>query len=91
MTPSERSGAAGFGDGGQDEELRLELQQRDTIIQMKTEEIRRLSLHNHDLENEVDLISFGNDVVAKTEDKAGRLEEGRQGEAHYGESAAEGG
>ena len=70
MTPSERSGAAGFGDGGQDEELRLELQQRDTIIQMKTEEIRRLSLHNHDLENEVDSISFGNDVVAKTEDKA---------------------
>ena len=64
-------GAAGFGDGGQDEELRLELQQRDTIIQMKTEEIRRLSLQNHDLENEVDFLSFDNDVVAKTEDEAG--------------------
>ena len=39
--------------GGQEEELRMEIQQRDTIIQMKTDEIRRLSLQNHEYEKEV--------------------------------------
>lgn len=47
------NGAGGMAPGGQEEELRMEIQQRDTIIQMKTDEIRRLSLQNHDYENEV--------------------------------------
>ena len=44
---------------GQEEELRMEIQQRDTIIQMKTDEIRRLSLQNHDYENEVQFLPVG--------------------------------
>lgn len=55
-------GPAGMTNGEKEAELQMELQQRDTIIQMKTDEIRRLSLENHDYENEVKFLVDGNDL-----------------------------
>ena len=34
-------------------ELETEIQQRDSLIQMKTDELRRIALQNHDYEVEV--------------------------------------
>ena len=34
-------------------ELESEIQQRDSLIQMKTDELRRIALQNHDYEVEV--------------------------------------
>ena len=65
------SGNDGMAPGGQEEELRMELQQRDTIIQMKTDEIRRLSLQNHDYENEVQFLPAGDVIGSQTETAAG--------------------
>lgn len=65
------NGAGEMAPGGQEEELRMEIQQRDTIIQMKTDEIRRLSLQNHDYENEVQFLPAGDVIGSQTETAAG--------------------
>ena len=43
-------------------ELETELQQRDSVIQMKTDELRRIALLNHDYENEVPIFSVNNNL-----------------------------
>lgn len=65
------NGAEGMAPEGQEEELRMEIQQRDTIIQIKTDEIRRLSLQNHDYENEVQFLPAGDVIGSQTETATG--------------------
>lgn len=52
-------------------ELETELQQRDSVIQMKTDELRRIALLNHDYENEVCTADVNNNLDFTTKKAAG--------------------
>ena len=67
IAPSTRTDSlptAGNSDVSRLQELQLELQQRDEAISMKSDEIRRLALQNHDYETQV---VFEDDISLKGE------------------------
>ena len=57
-------------------ELEAELQQRDSVIQMKTDELRRIALLNHDYENEVHIVNINNNLDFTVKKAAGRTTAG---------------
>lgn len=57
-------------------ELEAELQQRDSVIQMKTDELRRIALLNHDYENEVYTVNINNNLDFTVKKAAGRTTAG---------------
>ena len=57
-------------------ELEAELQQRDSVIQMKTDELRRIALLNHDYENEVYTVNINTNLDFTVKKAAGRTTAG---------------
>ena len=87
--PSESNGMV-LDNSSRIRELEDEVRQKDTVMTMKTEEIRRLTIQNREYELRVHNSSFALYLVGETRRRSGGAEEGWQGNTTSGKPAVEG-